>query len=241
MLADDAVQLPPAELDLSLVIPFYNPGTSLAAHVREVVKVLQAANVTFEVIAVSDGSTDGSPASIAGLGQVRVVQLAENQGKGAALRIGLAQGKGRYLGFIDGDGDIPAGQLSHFLAAARAGDPDVVLGTKCHPDSDVVYPPLRRLYSLGYQQLNRLLFQLPTRDTQTGIKLIRRETVAAVLPKMVEKRFAFDLELLLVARRMGYCNFTELPVLHNRALHQHYLGEVGLATCSSIRSRSSTG
>jgi O-antigen/teichoic acid export membrane protein len=118
-LGDDAVDLPPAELDLSLVIPFYNPGSRLALHVQDVVRVLRAAQVTFEVIAVSDGSTDGSPASIAGIGLVRVVHLPENQGKGAALRVGLAQGRGRYLGFIDGDGDIPAGQLSHFLAATR--------------------------------------------------------------------------------------------------------------------------
>src|ERR1022692_3962411 len=68
------------------------------------------------------------------------------------------------------------------------------------------------MYSSGYRQLNRLLFRLPTRDTQTGIKLIRRETLAAVLPKMVEKRFAFDLELLVVARRMGYRSFLEHPV-----------------------------
>ena len=209
---DGAVELPPAEIDLTLVIPFYNPGSRLAAHVRAVVGVLRAEQVTFEVIAVSDGSTDGSPSSIAGIGQVRIVELAKNQGKGAALRVGLAQGRGRYLGFIDCDGDIPARQLSHFLAAVRAGDPDVVLGAKSHPDSDVVYPPLRRLYSFGYQQLTRLLFWLPTRDTQTGIKLIRRETLAAVLPTMLEKRFAFDLELLVVARRMGYRNFVELPV-----------------------------
>ena len=212
VLSDGAVELPPAEIDLSLVIPFYNPGHRLASHVQAVVDALRTERVTFEVIAVSDGSTDGSPASIAGIEQVRVVELAENQGKGAALRVGLAQGRGRYLGFIDGDGDIPARQLSHFLAAIRAGDPDVVLGSKLHPGSDVVYPPLRRLYSSGYRQLTRLLFRLPTRDTQTGIKLIRRETLAAVLPKMVEKRFAFDLELLVVARRMGYRSFVELPV-----------------------------
>jgi len=210
--SDGAVELPPAEIDLSLVIPFYNPGSRLASHVRAVVAVLRAEQVTFEVIAVSDGSTDGSPSSIAGIGQVRIVELAKNQGKGAALRVGLAQGRGRYLGFIDCDGDIPAKQLSHFLAAIRAGDPDVVLGAKSHPDSEVVFPPLRRLYSFGYQQLTRLLFWLPTRDTQTGIKLIRRETLAAVLPTMLEKRFAFDLELLVVARRMGYRNFVELPV-----------------------------
>ena len=211
-LSDGSVQLPPAEIDLSLVIPFYNPGHRLGFHVQAVVDALRTEQVTFEVIAVSDGSTDGSPASIAGIDQVRIIELAENQGKGAALRVGLAQGRGRYLGFIDGDGDIPARQLSHFLAAIRAGDPDVVLGSKLHPGSDVVYPPLRRLYSSGYRQLTRLLFRLPTRDTQTGIKLIRRETLAAVLPKMVEKRFAFDLELLVVARRMGYRSFVELPV-----------------------------
>ena len=212
VLSDGAVQFSTAEIDLSLVIPFYNPGPRLAFHIQEVVGVLRTERITFEVIAVSDGSTDGSPSSIAGIDQVRIVELAENQGKGAALRVGLAQGRGRYLGFIDADGDIPATQLSQFLAAIRAAGPDVVLGSKRHPDSDVIYPPLRRLYSFGYQQLTRLLFRLPTQDTQTGIKLIRRETLAAVLPKMLEKRFAFDLELLVVARRMGYRNFVELPV-----------------------------
>jgi O-antigen/teichoic acid export membrane protein len=204
--------LPPAEMDLSLVIPFYNPGFSLAAHVHSVVGVLCAEGITFEVIAVSDGSTDGSPSSIVGIDHVRVIELPRNRGKGAALRAGLAQGRGRYLGFIDADGDIPARQLSHFLAAIRAGDPDVILGSKRHPESDVIYPPLRRVYSWGYQQLTWLLFCLPTRDTQTGIKFIRRQTLAAVLPAMLEKRFAFDLELLVVARRMGYRNFAELPV-----------------------------
>ncbi|MGI9005784.1 MAG: glycosyltransferase [Streptosporangiaceae bacterium] len=209
---DESLELPPVQIDVSLVIPFYNPGHRLAVHVHDVVEALKSEGVTFEVIAVSDGSTDGSPSSIAGIDQVRIIELVENQGKGAALRVGLAQGRGRYLGFIDGDGDIPAKQLSHFLAAIRAGEPDVVLGSKLHPDSDVIYPPLRRLYSSGYRQVTRVLFRLPTRDTQTGIKLVRRETLAAVLPKMVEKRFAFDLELLVVARRMGYRNFVELPV-----------------------------
>jgi hypothetical protein len=212
VLSEGTFELPPAEIDLSLVVPFYNPGHRLAFHVQAVVDALMTERVTFEVIAVSDGSTDGSPASIAGIDQVRIIELPENRGKGAALRVGLAQGRGRYLGFIDGDGDIPARQLSHFVAAITAGEPDVVLGSKLHPASDVVYPPLRRLYSSGYRQLTRLLFRLPARDTQTGIKLIRRETLAAVLPKMVEKRFAFDLELLVVARRTGYRNFVELPV-----------------------------
>ncbi len=204
-----------AELELSLVVPFYNPGPRLRAHVTEAVAVLEGAGVSFEILAVSDGSTDGCEEQLAGIfpGVVRTLRLPRNEGKGAALRTGLAIGRGEYLGFIDGDGDIPAGLLSSFVEVARRDRPDVVYGSKRHRDSKVIYPWQRRVYSWGYQSLTRALFSLPVRDTQTGVKLIRRDVVAAVLPRMVEKRFAFDLELLAVARRLGFRNFVELPVV----------------------------
>ncbi|MHB1599878.1 MAG: glycosyltransferase family 2 protein, partial [Acidimicrobiales bacterium] len=204
-----------AELELSLVVPFYNPGPRLRAHVTEAAAVLEGAGVTFEILAVSDGSTDGCEEQLADLfpGVVRTLRLPRNEGKGAALRTGLAIGRGEYLGFIDGDGDIPAGLLSSFIEVARRDRPEVVYGSKRHRDSKVVYPWQRRVYSWGYQSLTRALFSLPVRDTQTGVKLIRRDVVAAVLPRMVEKRFAFDLELLVVARRLGFQNFVELPVV----------------------------
>ena len=72
---------------------------------------------------------------------------------------------------------------------------------------------MRRLYSVVYQAMTALLFRLPVRDSQTGLKLIRRETMLAVVPRMVEKRFAFDLELLVVARHLGYRRFVEAPVV----------------------------
>jgi glycosyltransferase involved in cell wall biosynthesis/O-antigen/teichoic acid export membrane protein len=208
----EVIALPPPELDLTLVLPFYNPGSRLATHVREVVATLDAEGISYEVIAVSDGSTDGSVGTLGGLEHVQVLEIPENQGKGAALRLGLTHGRGFYLGFIDGDGDLPAAQLHHFVEAIREGRPDIVLGSKVDPGSEVVYPPLRRLYSFGYQQLNRILFKLDVRDTQTGVKVVRRETLAAVLPRMLEKRFAFDLELLVVAKRLGYRGIVELPV-----------------------------
>jgi glycosyltransferase involved in cell wall biosynthesis len=71
---------------------------------------------------------------------------------------------------------------------------------------------MRRLYSLMYQLLTRVLFGLRVRDTQTGIKLVRRDVLTEVLPRMVEKRFAFDLELLAVAHRLGFRQTAELPV-----------------------------
>jgi glycosyltransferase involved in cell wall biosynthesis/O-antigen/teichoic acid export membrane protein len=206
----------PDAYGLSIVVPFFNPGPRFGPHLSDIVDVLATTGITFEVIAVSDGSTDGSQHVAADLSErnVRLITLPKNGGKGSALRIGITEARGTYVGFIDADGDLPAGLIPRLVELTRVDDqPDIVLGSKRHPDSEVVYPPLRHLYSMTYQALIALLFHLPVRDTQTGLKLIRRETLLAVIPRMVEKRFAFDLELLVVARHLGYRRFVEAPVV----------------------------
>jgi glycosyltransferase involved in cell wall biosynthesis len=215
--ADDVslIELPPAELDLTLVVPFYNPGSHFGKHVGEIIDVLSSSEISYEILAVSDGSTDRSEEQLATIASDRLtlVRLDQNEGKGAALRAGLSKGRGEYLGFIDGDGDLPANLLANLLEIINREHPDIIFGSKRHPRSEVVYPPLRRIYSWGYQQINRTLFRLPIRDTQTGVKVVRRDVLASVLPRMVEKRFAFDLELFVVARQQGYRNFVEMPVI----------------------------
>jgi glycosyltransferase involved in cell wall biosynthesis len=206
--------LPAAELDITVVMPYYNPGDRLRATVERTVEVLRATGATFEVVTVSDGSTDGSERTLGELpadAVVRVV-LPARGGKGQAVRAGLERGRGRYLGFIDADGDVPPELLADFIEVVRAQGPDVVLGSKRHRDSDVVYPPARRLYSWGYQQVVRLLFHLDVRDTQAGIKLVRRDVLVDVLPSMREQGFAFDLELLVVARLFGHRHLVEAPI-----------------------------
>ena len=214
--ADDVklLELPPASLDFTLVVPFYNPGSRLGKHLGEIVDVLSSAAISYEILAVSDGSTDHSEDQLTAIASDRLtlVRLDHNQGKGAALRAGLSQGRGQYLGFIDGDGDLQAILLSDVLDIIQREHPDIIFGSKRHSRSEVVYPAIRRIYSWSYQQLNGVLFRLPVRDTQTGIKVIRRDVLAAVLPRMVEKRFAFDLELFVVARQQGFRNFVEMPV-----------------------------
>ncbi len=203
-----------ATVELSIVVPYYNPGPRLRSTVTRLAEVLEGEGASFEIIAVSDGSTDGSEMHLADLPPevVRPVQLPVNQGKGQALRTGLALATGRYLGFIDADGDIPPAHVVDFLHIIQSEAPDIIIGSKRHPDSQVVYPPIRRMYSWGYQQLIRVLFHLSVRDTQTGLKFIRRDVLAEVLPRMVEKRFAFDLELLVVARHLGYRRVAEAPI-----------------------------
>ena len=178
------------------------------------VRVLDASGMTFEIITVSDGSTDGSPFTLEGFPEsvVRRVSFATNMGKGHALREGLALGRGRYLGFIDADGDISPELLAPFVSIMQSLEPDIIIGSKRHPDSSVHYPPLRRLYSWGYQHLIGLLFRLHVKDTQVGIKLVDRRVIADVLPLLRESRFALDLELLVLARRLGYTRIVEAPV-----------------------------
>jgi glycosyltransferase involved in cell wall biosynthesis len=201
--------------DVTIIVPFYNPGPRFGSHLASVVDVLEASGSTFEVIAVSDGSTEDSQKVVGKFEAhgVRLITMAHNGGKGSALRAGMADARGRYVGFIDADGDIPASTMIRFLEITRSDDgPDIILGSKRHPESEVVYPLLRHCYSWCYQLLIGVLFQLPVRDTQTGIKFVRRDVLSAVVPRMLEKRFAFDLELLVVARHLGYRHVVEAPV-----------------------------
>lgn len=203
-----------ADLDLSVVVPFLNPGPRFRPNLQRLISVLDEGRAPYEIILVDDGSTDGSAATVDNLlgDMVHLVSLPSNVGKGGALRAGFAVSRGRYIGLLDADGDIDPGQLLEFMTLAAMYAPDAVIGSKRHPLSDVEYPALRRLWSTGFQVLTRVLFRLNVRDTQTGIKLLHRSVVAEVLPRAIESGFCFDLEVLVIANRRGYRRIIEAPV-----------------------------
>ncbi len=202
------------QVDLTVVIPYFNPGNLLRPHVDRLIVALDEAGVSFEIIAVSDGSTDGSPGSLDDLddGVVHRLMLQVNVGKGEALCAGLRVARGRYVGFIDADGDLDPQLWRPLLELLRLYRPDAIVGSKRHPLSDVTTTPVRRFYSWGFQTLTWLLFRLPVRDTQVGLKVFRRELLVDALPLTRERRFTFDLELLVIARRLGYRRLMEAPV-----------------------------
>jgi glycosyltransferase involved in cell wall biosynthesis len=178
---------------------------------------LDEAHISHEVILVSDGSTDGTPevARANGNDALRVIHYERNRGKGFALHTGLSHARGTYVAFIDSDGDLDPRELCRFLQLMQIYDAEMVIGSKRHALSDVSYPWQRRIMSWTYHKLVRVLFGVKASDTQTGIKLVRRDVLAAVLPRLVEKRFAFDLELLVAARRLGFRRLLEAPVTLN--------------------------
>lgn len=206
-------RLAPSQADVTLVLPCHNAGIGLREVLVGACSELEQAG-TYEIVVVSDGSSDDTVAIARGFAErgVRVIEHDRRSGKGRALRTGLAASRGRYIAFMDADGDISPSALQPFLALMDMYRPDIVIGSKRHPLSDVHYPPLRRLMSWSYHKLTRGLFRVNVRDTQTGIKLIRRDVLAGVLPSLREEGYALDLEMLVAASRLGYRRVFEAPV-----------------------------
>jgi glycosyltransferase involved in cell wall biosynthesis len=161
--------------------------------------------------------------------EVRLFHMA-HAGKGEALRYGALQARGEWVIFMDADLDLPPEQIILFLALQKVRKADAVIGCKRHPDSTVNYPWRRRVYSAGYFWLTQLLFALPVRDTQTGLKLVRREVLRRALEHTTLKGYAFDLELLVRLVQLG-AHLIEAPVV----VEFHYkLGGVGFSDIWSV-------
>jgi glycosyltransferase involved in cell wall biosynthesis len=215
------------QLRLSVVTPVFNGAAFIAENVEIIRRDLGAAGVPYELIVVSDGSVDETVerAVAAGHPEVRVLHYDRNLGKGYAVKVGLLASRGQYVGFIDSDLDLHPAELPRFLRALQDEGLDAAIGSKRHPQSQVDYPLRRRAYSWLYQQLIRILFRLDVRDTQVGIKLFRRELVEAVVPHLLVKRYAFDLELLAVAADTGFTRIAEQPV----RLEYGFTGSTGIS------------
>ncbi len=144
--------------------------------------------------------------------QVRIVELPANRGKGGALHAGFSRARGSWVGFVDSDGDIDPAHLVEYLKIGRSTGADMVYADKKHRDSVSASSPFRKLVSLTFSRFVTALFSLGVQDTQTGCKLMRREVVADVLPRLRETRFAFDLELFVAASAAGYTTAVAAPV-----------------------------
>ncbi|WP_347274401.1 glycosyltransferase [Candidatus Kuenenia sp.] len=116
------------------------------------------------------------------------------------------------LSFLDADLDIHPRQIQTLCHTMDKTHADVVIGSKYHPASKLNTPKRRKLISFIYKIMLFLLFKLPLCDTQAGLKLFKTEVLKRVFPKVVCKRFAFDVELLANAHRIGY-KILECPIV----------------------------
>lgn len=199
---------------LSLIIPVYMQEKILAKNLRFILAELKKLAYPNEVIVVVDGGGDRSleEARTVRSQNLRVYGYEINRGKGYAVRYGMVKSKGDVIGFMDADGDLREESLTMMLEHFRWYNADIVIGSKRHPVSKVKYPIERRILSYGYQILVKILFGLNIRDSQVGMKLFRRGVLEDVMPRLLVKQFAFDIEILAVAHHLGYTRIFEAPI-----------------------------
>lgn len=198
----------------SLIVPVYKQEKTIAGDVRRIVAATQLLDIPFEVIVVIDGDVDKSfeEARKVKSPYVSVEGYKTNHGKGYAVRFGMSKSHGDVVGFVDAGGDLNPESLTMLLEHMRWYNADIIIGSKRHPVSKVYYPWQRKILSWGYQFLIRLLFGLNVRDTQVGMKVFKREVLEDVFPRLLVKKFAFDIEILAVANYLGYRRIFEAPV-----------------------------
>lgn len=198
---------------LSLITPVFREPR-IRENLPLIDQELAKTGIPYEIIVVNDGSDAVTTTLLNGvsLPSLRVFTFASNQGKGYALRYGFEQSFGNLVCFMDADLQLHPQQITLFTSLMSLVDADVVIGSKRHTLSQVEYGPRRRLYSWGFQQLVRLLFNLNLTDTQVGLKLFKRSVLEAVMPRLLVKTWAFDLELLVVAKHLGFSRILEAPI-----------------------------
>lgn len=211
-------QLHEAGPDLSLVIPAYNEALRLPAFLERTDRHLKMRGKPYEVIVVDDGSRDDTAALVTELScrlsHIRLIRSAQNTGKGAAVRLGMREAKGRLRLFADADGATAIEELTSLQLAITRGA-DLAIGSRTLASRDTRYTVLARRHRsvLGFffNAVVRRLGLGGIHDTQCGFKLFRQEVAEDLFSVANVDRYGFDLELLYIAKRRGY-GIAEVPV-----------------------------
>jgi dolichol-phosphate mannosyltransferase len=198
---------------ISIVIPAWNEERRLPATLEGFIPVLRERKEPYEIIVVSDGSTDRT--RLVGMKYasqgVRVLDFPERLGKGGAVLEGMKQANYDVVGFVDADGPVPAPDVMRL--ADQMADYDCVVGSRWLSGNGAVRTrsASRRFFSRGWNLMVRTLLNLPLRDTQCGVKFFHRRLLLPVLDEVRTKGWAFDVDLLFQLRRAGG-TFKEVPV-----------------------------
>jgi dolichyl-phosphate beta-glucosyltransferase len=196
---------------LTLIFPSYNEAERLPQTLAAYLAELPRRPGEVEVLVVDDGSTDQTFAVAEAIAarddRVRVIRSQPNHGKGHGVRTGMLEATGELLVFTDADGSYGPGEVARVTAALA--DAPVAIGSR--PAGWATGRPVRRLASRLFNRAIQALLGLPFRDTQCGLKGFRRHAALELFGRARLDGFAFDAEILFLARRLGLA-VTEVPV-----------------------------
>ncbi len=200
---------------ISVILPAYNKEKEIKEVLNETAKALDEITSSWEIIVVDDGSKDSTFVIAKRFERndrrIKVLSYGRNMGKGFALKYGFERSRGDLIVFMDADLDLHPRQIKRFIEIMKESKADVVVGSKRHPESKVYYPFKRRILSDIYFLIVKILFNLNVKDTQVGLKLFRRKVLEEVIPRILVKRYAFDVEVLANVIRKRY-KVVEAPI-----------------------------
>lgn len=200
---------------LSVIIPIYKQEKTIISDLKSIISTLDQIRYDYEIIAVVDGKhIDNSYRLLKAnkLSKVKPYTYSNNHGKGFAIRYGMAKTKGDYVAFIDSGMEIDPNGISLILEHMEWYEADIIVASKRHPASQIQYPLSRQLVSFGAHLMAKYLLSINIKDTQAGLKIFKRQVLEKVLPRLLVKNYAFDLEILSVANHLGFKRIYEAPI-----------------------------
>lgn len=202
-------------VDVSVILCAYNEGNVIEETIDRVDHVLTETSWNYEIIVVDDGSLDDTKKRAVsyrdrnGGCHLKVLSYQKNMGKGNAVKVGFEQAEGDFIVVMDSDLDVDPKHIPRYVEALK--NSDIAVASKWHSESHAAMMMKRKVLSFGFNILSRLLTGIKLKDTQTGLKAFRRSVLERMIPKIVAKRYAFDLELMAACNHCGF-RITDLPV-----------------------------
>jgi dolichyl-phosphate beta-glucosyltransferase len=199
---------------LTLIIPAYNEERRLPDSLARIADFVEAQDYETEVIVVNNNSSDRTPRVVEEFARTRpYVRLLHEptQGKGAAVRTGMMAGRGEYLFICDADLSMPIQEVQKFMPPALNGYDVAIASREAEGARRYNEPEYRHVMGRVFNLIVRLLAVPGIQDTQCGFKVFRRDVALDVFPAQTLAGWAFDVEVLYIARRRGY-RLVEVPI-----------------------------
>ena len=211
-------------ISLSVVIPVYNEEKNIRETLRKVSAFLSLKKISWEIIVVSDGSTDKTHEILDAVLQeqpaspFKVLKVKDNHGKGYASRAGILEARGRYVLMTDADLSAPIKEVDKLIVAIEKGA-DVAIGSRAvrSPGCDVRQSLRRRISGRIFNFFVQLFVLRGIQDSQCGFKCFTNSAAKRIFPLQKLEGFSFDVEILFLARKCGY-KIAEVPVMWSQGL-----------------------
>jgi dolichyl-phosphate beta-glucosyltransferase len=204
------------EPEISVIIPAFNEERRLPPTLIDIIDLLDTRSTPYEVIVVDDGSTDGTSDVVRKFERirphVRLLRLPVNGGKGNAVRTGMLNARGRWLIFTDADGATPFIEFERLMKAVNEGA-DIAIGSRALYSQETTVKTVwyRRILGRIFNGTVNLVLLPRIADTQCGFKLFTARTAREIFARQTARRFGFDVEILYIARKLGF-SIVEVPI-----------------------------